>query len=121
MKTHKGKDATAAYSPAKGNPVVIYTCKFKPEHFRRGVEIVTKHFPEAQAQSEIHKKRLNIFLERPSTHELVNVSFFDEGPDVDDWHANTERRKTVAKLKDLLEKPIDVQVFEVDGVVGISE
>src|SRR4029450_3994022 len=46
MKRLTDKDATAAYSPAKGHPVVIYTCKFKPEHFRRGVEIVTKHFPE---------------------------------------------------------------------------
>jgi hypothetical protein len=118
MKMLTDKDATAAYSPAKGHPVVIYTCKFKPEHFRRGVEIVTKHFPEAQAQSEIHKKRLNIFLERPSTHEIVNVSFFDEGPDVDDWHASKERLKTVEKLQDMLEKPIDVQVFKVDHVVG---
>jgi len=48
----------------------------------------------------------------------VNVSFFDGGPDVDDWHANTERLKAVAKLKDLLERPIDVQVFKVDHVAG---
>jgi hypothetical protein len=118
MKIRIDKEATEGYSPAKGHPVVIYTCKFKPEHFRKGVQIVTKDFPAAQAKSETHKKRLNIFLERPSTHEIVNVSFFDGGPDVDDWHANTERLKAVAKLKDLLEKPIDVQVFKVDHVAG---
>src|SRR5262249_7465940 len=112
------KAATAAYSPAKGHPVVIYTCKFKPEHFRRGVEIVKEHFPKAQAQSETHKKRFNIFLERPSTHEIVNVSFFDGGPDVDHWHASKERLKTVDELQNMLVKPIDVQVFKVDHIAG---
>jgi hypothetical protein len=51
----------------------------------------------------------------------VNISFFDDGPGVDDWHESEGRLKTVEKLQDMLEKPIDVQVFEVVGVVGISE
>jgi len=120
MKTHTGKDATAAYSPTKGHSVVIYTHKFKPEHFRKGAEIVTKQFPDAQAQSKTPQKRLNIFLRRPSTHEIVNVSFFDEGPNVHDWHESEGRLKTVKGLQDMLEKPIDVQVFEVADVVGVS-
>jgi len=120
MKTHTGKDATAAYSPTKGHSVVIYTHKFKPEHFRKGAEIVTKQFPDAQAQSKTPQKRLNIFLKRPSTHEIVNVSFFDEGPNVHDWHESEGRLKTVKGLQDMLEKPIDVQVFEVADVVGVS-
>ena len=120
MKTHTGKDATAAYSPTKGHSVVIYTHKFKPEHFRKGAEIVTKQFPDAQAQSKTPQKRLNIFLRRQSTHEIVNVSFFDEGPNVHDWHESEGRLKTVERLQDMLEKPIDVQVFEVADVVGVS-
>jgi len=120
MKTHTGKDATAAYSPTKGHSVVIYTHKFKPEHFRKGAEIVTKQFPDAQAQSKTPQKRLNIFLRRPSTHEIVNVSFFDAGPGVHDWHESEGRLKTVERLQDMLEKPIDVQVFEVADVVGVS-
>jgi len=120
MKTHTGKDATAAYSPTKGHSVVIYTHKFKPEHFRKGAEIVTKQFPDAQAQSKTPQKRLNIFLRRPSTHEIVNVSFFDAGPGVHDWHESEGRLKTVKGLQDMLEKPIDVQVFEVADVVGVS-
>jgi hypothetical protein len=119
MKKQTGKDATAAYSPKEGHSVVIYTHKFKPEHFREGVEIVTKQFPDAQ--SKIRQKRLNIFLRRPSTHEIVNVSFFDEGASVHDWHESKDRLKTFKSLQDKLEKPIDVQVFEVVGVVGISE
>lgn len=119
MKTNTGKDATAAYSPEEGHSVVIYTHKFKPEHFREGAEIVTKEFPDAQ--SKIHQKRLNIFLRRPSTHEIVNVSFFDEGAGVHDWHESEGRLKTFKRLQDMLEKPIDVQVFQVADVVGISE
>jgi hypothetical protein len=119
MKKHTGEDATAAYSPKEGHSVVIYTHKFKPEHFREGVKIVTKEFPDVQ--SKIRQKRLNMFLRRPSTHEIVNVSFFDEGAGVHDWHETKGRLKTVERLQDMLEKPIDVQVFEVVGVVGISE
>src|ERR1700689_506710 len=119
MKKHTGKHATAAYSPKEGHSVVIYTHKFKPEHFREGVKIVTNQFPDAQ--SKIHQKRHNIFIRRPSTHEMVNISFFDEGAGVDDWHESEGRLKTVKRLQDMLEKPIDVQVFEVLGVVAVSE
>jgi len=118
MKTYTGKDATAAYSPKEGHSVVIYTHKFKPQHFRKGVKIVTEEFPKAQ--SKISQKRLNIFLRRPSTHEIVNVSFFDEGPVVHDWHESAGRLETVEGQQHMLEKPIDVQVFEVADVVGIS-
>ena len=116
MQKVTGKAATAAYSPMEGHSVVIYTHKFKPEHFDEGVKIVREHFPDAQLK--FGHKRHNIFLMRPTSNEIVNVSFFDGGPDVDDWHANTERLKAVAKLKDLLERPIDVQVFKVDHVAG---
>ena len=118
MKTHTGEDATAAYSPKEGHSVVIYTHKFKPEHFHKGADIVTKEFPDAQSNRQ---KRLNIFLRRPSTHEIVNVSFFDDGPDVREWHESKGRLDTVKKLQDMLEKPIDVQVFEVGDVVGNNE
>ena len=92
--------------------------KTKTQHFRKGVKIVTEEFPKAQ--SKISQKRLNIFLRRPSTHEIVNVSFFDEGPVVHDWHESAGRLETVEGQQHMLEKPIDVQVFEVADVVGIS-
>jgi hypothetical protein len=117
METRKGKAATADYSPTKGHAVVIYTHKFKPQHFRRAVEIVDK-FPKAQSKGK--QKRLNIFLTRPSTHEIVNVSFFD-GSGVQEWHESDDRLATVKELEDkFLEKPIDVQVFEVVDAVGVS-
>jgi hypothetical protein len=119
MKKQTGKDATTAYSFKAGHSVVIYTHKFKPEHFRKGVEIVIEKFPDAQ--KKIDQKRLNIFLKRPSTHEIVNVSFFDEGSNVHGWHESAGRLETFKSLEDMLEKPIDVQVFEVVDTVGISE
>jgi len=118
MKIRIDKEATEGYSPAKGHPVVIYTCKFKPEHFRKGVQIVTKDFPAAQAKSETHKKRLNIFLERPSTHEIVNVSFFDGA--ADEWQKSQHRQDTLKALEPMLDKDIDVQVFKIDHLVGVS-
>ena len=118
MKPLTGKEAIATYSPTKGHSVVIYTHKFKsPEDFRKGVAIVTKQFPDAQVKHG--QKRHNIFLERPDANELVNVSFFD-GAGVDDWQKSPHRLDTVKSLQDMLAKPIDVQVFEVDHVVGIS-
>jgi hypothetical protein len=118
MQIHKGGEAaTKAYSPTKGHSVVIYTHKFKPEHFGKAAEIVEK-FPKAQ-QSKGKQKRLNVFLKRPSTHEIVNISFFD-GPDVQEWHESKDRVATLKELEDKLEKPIDVQVFEVVDAVGVG-
>lgn len=117
MKPLTGKEATATFSPTKGHSVVIYTHKFKPQDFRKGVEIVTKQFPDAQVKHG--QKRHNIFLERPDDNELVNVSFFD-GAGVDDWQKSPHRQATLKALEHMLEKPINVQVFELDHVVGIS-
>jgi hypothetical protein len=121
MKTQTGKDATVAYSFKAGHSVVIYTHKFKPEHFRKGAEIVREKFPDAQ--KKLDQKRLNIFLKRPSTHEIVNISFFDEGSreSVHAWHESPGRLETFKSLQDMLEKPIDVQVFEVVDTVGVRE
>jgi hypothetical protein len=107
----------ATYSPTKGHSVVIYTHKFKSqEDFRKGVAIVKKQFPDAQVKHG--QKRHNIFLERPDANELVNVSFFD-GAGVDDWHNSPHRQATLKALEPML-ADLDVRIFKVDHVVGIS-
>ena len=118
MQKVTGKAATAAYSPMEGHSVVIYTHKFKPQHFSEGVKIVREHFPDAQLK--FGHKRHNIFLERPDHNELVNVSFFDGGPGVGQWNDSEDRRATVEKLRDMLDGSIDVKVFKVVDAVGIS-
>jgi len=119
MRKLHGEQATRVHSPKEGQAVVIYTHKFKPEHYRKGVELITKHFPDAQLEHK--QKRHNIFLRRPATHELVNITFFDEGASVHDWHESDARLKVVEKLRPMLDGPIDVQVYEIERIVGIAE
>jgi hypothetical protein len=117
MEPHFGKAATGAYSPTEGHSFVIYTHKFKPEHFHEGVKIVREQFPAAQVKHG--QKRLNMFIERPDDYELVNVSFFD-GAGVADWHKSPHRKATLEALEHTLAKPIVEQVFKIDHLVGIS-
>ena len=119
MKKHHGADATAVFTPEEGHTVVIYTHKFKPEHYRKGIDIITSAFSDAAVEAK--QKRLNIFLKHPSTHELVNVSFFHEDANLDEWHEFKGRLATLEQLRPLLDGPIDVQVYEVERVVGIGE
>ncbi len=119
MKKHHGADATAVFTPEVGHAVVIYTHKFKPEHYRKGIEIITSAFPDAAVAAK--QRRLNIFLKHPSTHELVNISFFHEDARLDEWHEFKGRLATLEKLRPMLDGPIDVQVYEVERVVGTGE
>jgi hypothetical protein len=118
MKKHHGADATAVFTPEEGHTVVIYTHKFKPEHYRKGIEIVTSAFPDAAVEAK--QRRLNIFLKHPSTHEVVNVSFFHDSAHLDEWHGSKGRLATLEKLRPMLDGPIGVQVYEVERVVGIG-
>ena len=119
MQKVTGKAATAAYSPMEGHSVVIYTHKFKPQHFDEGVKIVREQFPDAQLK--FGHKRHNIFLMRPTTNEIVNVSFFDGGPGVDNWNNSQDRRAAIEKLQGMLDNEIDIQEFKVVGdAVGIK-
>ncbi|MGB7952098.1 MAG: hypothetical protein WCH75_30795 [Candidatus Binatia bacterium] len=117
MRKLTGKQAIGVHSPKQGHAVVIYTHKFKPEHYRKGLDIITRHFPDAQL--DIKQKRLNIFLRRPSTHEVINITFFDERTSVHDWHEADARLKVVEKLRPMLDGPIDVQVCEIERIVGV--
>ena len=113
-----GADASAAYSPKEGHAVAVYTYKFKPEHYSEGVELATRHFVEAELKAK--QKRYNIFLRRPSTFELINVSFFGEGASVSEWHESGVRRQILEKVRPCLEAPIDVQVYEIAQVSGVG-
>jgi len=118
MKKVHGKEATAAYSPKEGHAAAVYRMKFKPECFRDALAVLTNDFIDAQVA--LKQKRHNIFLKCPSTHEIVNISFFDEGASVSEWHEGDDRMKAVEKLAPMLDGPIDVHVYEVAQVVGTS-
>ena len=74
MKKHHGADATAVFTPEVGHAVVIYTHKFKPEHYRKGIEIITSAFPDAAVAAK--QRRLNIFLKHPSNSRIGQHLFF---------------------------------------------
>lgn len=117
LKKLHGKEATLAYSPNEGDVVAVYTHKFKPEHYRKGVEIITGGFPDAALKLKQH--RHFIFLRRAGTHELVNITFFHTGADASEWHESAVRRQIVEKVRPMLDAPIDVQMFEVDSCIGV--
>ena len=112
MRKLHGEQAAAVHSPKEGHPVVIYTHKFKPEHYRKGVELITTLFPDGQLE---HKQKRH-----PSTHELVNIAFFDDGASVHDWHEAEARSRVIEKLRPMLDGPVDVQVYEIERIVGIT-
>jgi len=118
LKKLHGSEAAAAYVPSEGDVVAVYTHKFKPEHYRKGVDIVTGGFPGAALKAKQH--RHFIFLRRPVTHELVNITFFHTGADAGEWHESASRRQIVEKLQPMLDAPIDVQIYEVAGCVGVG-
>jgi len=111
-------DASAAYSPSEGDMVAIYTYRFKPEHYSEGVAAATRQFVDGELKAK--QKRHNIFLRHPSTHELVNVSFFQDRGDVEKWHESSVRRQALGKVQPFLQEPIDVQVYEVEEVSGVG-
>jgi hypothetical protein len=114
----QGEDASAAYSPTEGDAVAIYTYKFKSEHYSEGIAVATRQFVEGEMKAK--QKRYNIFLRHPSTHELVNVSFFQDQGDVEKWHESSVRRQILSKVQPFLQKPIDVQLYEVEQVSGVG-
>lgn len=126
MKTHTGKAATEAYTPETGHMAVLYTHKFKPEHYAQGVELIFKEVPDAQAAHHAktkQKRRHNLLLTRPYDHEVINISFFDvdQHLELQEWHKSPHRQAIVRKMADWLAKPVDVQVYDVLGVTGVSE
>ena len=87
-------------------------------NYRKGVELITTLFPDGQLEHK--QKRHNIFLRHPSTHELVNIAFFDDGASVHGWHEAEARSRVIEKLRPMLDGPVDVQVYEIERIVGIT-
>lgn len=110
------KEKVAIYAPTEGHQVVIYTHKIKAEHYGEALELISGGFISAVAT--IEQRRHNIILAHPSTHELVNISFFDESSNVAHWHESKERLSVIEKLQPMLAAPIDIQVYEVVDIVN---
>jgi len=105
---------TNAYAPAPGNEVVVYTHHFKPETFEAGVKLVEEGF--TQAQAKLGQTRKNYFLVDAESHDVVVVSFFGEGMDVEEWHAFVGRLDVLKQLDPMRREPLEVERFKVDAI-----
>lgn len=104
----------ASYSPAPGNEVVVYTHHFKPESFEAGVKLVEEGFTEAQ--SKLGQTRQNYFLVNSETHDVVVVSFFGEGMDVEEWHSFVGRLDVLKRLDPMRREPLEIERFTVGAI-----
>ena len=114
--TLNAEEEVTIYTPSGGHQVVIYTHKIKAEHYGEALELISGGFISAIAA--IEQRRHNIILAHPSTHELVNISFFDEGSNVANWHESKERLSVIEKIQPMLSAPIDIQVYEVVKIIN---
>jgi len=112
--TGAGAADMPAYAPAPGNEVVVYTHHFKPESFEAGVKLVEEGFTEAQAK--LGQTRKNYFLVNPESHDVVVVSFFGEGMDVEEWHAYVGRLDVLKDLDPMRREPLEVERFKVGAI-----
>ena len=102
-----------------GGVVVVYTHRFKPEHFSEGVALIMDEFPNAMI--EVNQRRQNLFIKHPSTHELINVSFFDDEGSVAEWQESAARQAVLEKLRPMMDGVVDARIGEVAGVVGTDD
>lgn len=106
----------AAFAPAKGNDVVVYTHRFKPENFEAGVKLVEEGFTAAQAAAG--QTRQNYFIVNPDSHEIVVVSFFGPGSDVEEWHKFMGRLDILKTLEPMRSEPLQLKRYTVDAITG---
>lgn len=105
---------TPQYLPEAGDEVVIYTHKFHAEHFDDAVEIVADEFTNAQL--DMGQTRRNVFLVNPTTYEVIAISFFGPGEDVDEWHSFMGRLDVLDVLDEMRRAPLDLQRYTVYDV-----
>lgn len=98
------------YVPKSGDKAVIYLNKFKPDDFAEAKEIMVNGF--GQAMSNSGQSRHTYFLENPDNNEILTISFFEEGSDVDQWHDNSGRVAVLKQLAPLRSQPVAISTFE---------
>jgi hypothetical protein len=111
-----GVMAEEAYSPAKGDEVVVYTHRFKAENFVEGVKLVEEGFTSAQAAAG--QTRRNYFLVNPTNYEIIVVSTFAPGSGVDEWHKFMGRLDLLKTLEPMRSEPLKLQRYTLDAVTS---
>ncbi|RBP06510.1 hypothetical protein DFR50_13067 [Roseiarcus fermentans] len=111
-------DDAPAYAPQKGDKVVVYTHRFKPETFDAGVRLVETGFTEAQKAAG--QTRRNDFLVNPDKSEIVVVSYFAPGSSVEEWHVFLGRLDLLKTLEPMRSEPLKFEVFDLGAVTEVA-
>lgn len=106
--------AAEDYQPAVGDEVVVYTHRFKPENYDEGLALVRDGFTAAQA--EAGQTRRNYFIVNPTTFEVMVISYFAGGSDVDAWHRFMGRLDVLDKLAPMRSEPIEIRRYTLEGI-----
>jgi hypothetical protein len=106
-------------APAVGDPVVVYTHRFKPEDFNAGRNLVIAGFGEAMTKHG--GDRLTFFIVDEGANEVVAVSIFPQGASVEDWHQAMSRHEVLDQLEPLRREPLIRQEFRLGGVHVVGQ
>lgn len=102
---------TKPYLPQVGDEVVIYTQRWKAEHFETANRMHMEGIGEA-IESSGQMRRTYWVVDRNS-HETIVISFFKKGHNVDDWHTFEDRRAVLNKLEPLRREQQIVRQYQV--------
>jgi len=103
-------EEATSYQPVKGDEVVVYIHRFKPEDYKKGRDLVEEGFSAAISQHG--KARRTFFLENEASYEVMAVSFFHSSSPVEEWHDSQERKDVLEKLEPLRREPLIIQRYK---------
>lgn len=101
-------------APEVGDPVVVYTHKFKPSEFEAGKKLVIEGFSEAMRDHG--EERLTFFMVDQDASEVVAVSIFKNNASVEKWHDAVTRLKVLEDLEALRRQPLILQEFRLEKI-----
>ena len=108
-----------AYLPEVGDEVVVYTHTFRPENFEEASTVVAEEF--TAAMDELGQQRYTLWIRNPSTYELVAISVFAPGADVDEWQTYSGRLDVLKTLEPMRQEPMVVKRYEAYSVTSTDD
>lgn len=104
--------------PDEGDPVIVYTHKFKPADFGAGKKLVIDGFTEAINDHGLD--RLIFFLVDEHANEVVAISIFPDEEAMQAWQAAGVRHKVLEELEGARRQPLIFQHFVLESMHSIN-
>ena len=106
-----GLGPAQSYEPEAGDDVVIYVNTFNAADFEQAKQIMVEGFGDAMSASG--QTRRTYWIVNAETHEIIGISFFQQGHSVDEWHDHDRRQEVLDQLEPLRSAPLAVQHYQV--------